>query len=120
MASTFTIHLVFLRRTATLPYRERGQAVRGPESTTPSSPPSHNMIYAPECLEDEFRELRQNRILRSSQPSPALLLPVGGLATVRYNPRGASPPLVLVPHPPQTGLFLCLEIPNAARAGTSL
>jgi hypothetical protein len=34
-SSTFTIYLVLLHHTATLPYRERGQAVQGPKSATP-------------------------------------------------------------------------------------
>jgi hypothetical protein len=35
MASTLTIYLVLLHHLATLPYRERGQAVQGPKSETP-------------------------------------------------------------------------------------
>ena len=34
-SSTFTIYLVLLHHTATLPYRERGQAVQGPKSQSP-------------------------------------------------------------------------------------
>jgi hypothetical protein len=97
-SSTFTIYLVLLHHTATLPYRERGQAVRGPESATPSdSLPSHNMIYAPECLEDEFCELRQNRILRSSAwPLPSCCRwgawPRSGTIHVERAPAGSGSP----------------------------
>src|SRR5215217_1233736 len=43
MASTFTIYLVLLHHTATLPYRERSQAVQGSKSAIPFRFPSHNI-----------------------------------------------------------------------------